>query len=73
MYADINSVSWRKKVADEIFNKVSEQRRTIIDNISPIVKNSCEVTTGDLERLGRQLSDWKQGISPTDHRYCEYP
>ena len=71
-YVDINSESWREKVADEIFDNVSERRRTIIDNISPIVKNSCKVSTGDLEKLGRQLSDWKQGISLTDHRYCEY-
>ena len=73
MYVDINSESWRKKVADEIFDKVSKQRKSIINNISPIVKTSCKVTTSDLEKLGRQLSDWKQGISPSDHRYCEYP
>ena len=70
-YVDINSNSWRREVADEIFDKVSERRRTIIDNILPIVKNSCKVSTGDLGKLGRQLSDWKQGILLTDHQYCE--
>lgn len=69
MYVDINSESWREKVADEIFVKVSERRITIINNISPLVKTSCKETTGDLEELGKGC----QGISPSDHRYCEYP
>lgn len=70
-YVDINSVYWRDKVADEIFDKVSERRGAILRTISPLVKNRCTVTTSDLEKLQTQLSDWKQRILPTDHQHCE--
>ena len=73
MYVDINSKFWRNKVADDIFVRVREERENILTNILLLVKNRCKETTDDLGKLERQLSDWKQGISPTDHQYCEYP
>lgn len=57
---DVNSVSWRRKVADEIFETVSKNRDDVVSKLLPMVQRTCLKTTRYLKNVSEELEEWTQ-------------
>lgn len=57
---DVNSINWRRKVADAIFLMISKHRKIIVEKAMLLVKNMCTKTAEDLKRLNKSLEKWKE-------------
>lgn len=52
---DVNSTEWREKVADEIYDKVKEKRRTILEKIQPEIESLCKKASTELDRVSKNI------------------
>lgn len=52
---NVNSPSWRGKVANDIYRQVSDKKQAVIKELTPAVQKRCEVTADHLTRVIRQL------------------
>lgn len=59
---DVNSTEWRKQVADEIYDKVIEKRRTILEKIQPEIESLCQKASTDLNRVSKNIRVLEEGI-----------
>lgn len=57
---DVNSESWRRNVADEIFDAVSKNEFEVLNKLLPMVQETCRKTTEDLENVSKRLEEWTQ-------------
>lgn len=69
---DVNSRDWRKKVATQIFEKVNENRRKTLEDISSNIKERCEITTDQLKSVCDQLEDFRKRIDVVDLKKCKF-
>lgn len=69
---NVNSREWRSKVADEIYKKVCEKREELLENVTPFVKETCNATKNDLEKLAEALVKVKDSIPLFDNQLCKY-
>lgn len=63
---DVNSLIWRREVADEIFLMISKHQKDIVKKALLLVENVCKKTTEDLKNLDRSLEKWKENIECMD-------
>lgn len=52
---DVNSISWREKIADEIYNDVSGKKNMLIEKIMPTVMDMCVGTRNELKALVEKI------------------
>lgn len=62
----VNSSSWRRNVATEIYNEISEKKENILDQISSPFKQRCETTKEHLKIVADQLKHDRRRIYPTN-------
>lgn len=68
---DINSKVWRKKVADDIFDKILPTRSTLKAHILEEMENICSNTSDDLKYILANLKEFKLEVSPMDQTQCK--
>lgn len=69
---DVNSVSWRRNVADQIYETVSKNRTTIEKDILSEIKTMCNETKKELHEVSKQIDDLKKKIGFPDQETCRY-
>lgn len=69
---NVNDPSWRRNVANEIYEKVSENKQKVIKELTSDIKKRCEVTADHLTRVIRQLEDHIRRIHLIDQKAREY-
>lgn len=69
---DVNSISWRAKVANQIYETVSKYRYSIENDILSEIKTMCSDTKQDLQAVFNQINDRKQRIGFPDQESCMY-
>lgn len=62
----VNSSSWRRDVATEIYNNVSENKEKLLKQISSHFKQRCETTIEHLKIVADQLKHYRRRIYPTN-------
>lgn len=60
---DVNSRSWREGVAMEIFTEVSNNRYTIIRELSSHLWQTFNVTSDHLKTVAENLEDYRRSIA----------
>lgn len=68
---DVNSTEWRTKVANEVYDKVQENRNEILKNIQKEVRKMCEKTVEDLENEIQQIEKIKSFIHLKARAECK--
>lgn len=69
---DINSKVWRKKIADEVFDKIRASRSTLKAEILQEMESICSNTSDDLQYILAKLKEFKLEVSPMDQSQCKY-
>lgn len=69
---DVNSPTWRRKVADETYMMVSKHQEDIVKHVLLLVENMCKKTTEDLKYVSRSLQKWKENTECMDLIECKY-
>lgn len=69
---NINSESWRQKVADEIYEKVKENKSAILENFKPHIESRCQKTSQDLKDVAQKVFDLQKEIHLVNQKQCEY-
>lgn len=69
---DVNSSTWRRKVADETYMMVSEHQQDIVKKVSLLVQYMCHRTTEHLKYVSRSLQKWKEKTECMDMIECKY-
>lgn len=69
---DVNSSTWRRKVADETYMMVSKHHKDIVKKVLLLVENMCKKTTEDLKYVSRSLQKWKEKTECMDMIECKY-
>lgn len=63
---DVNSISWRKNVANEIYENLSKNKVKVIKDISSNIKQICKETIDQLRSVSSQLENFKRRINLID-------
>lgn len=69
---DVNSSTWRRKVADETYMMVSKHQEDIVKKVLLLVENMCKKTTEDIKYVSRSLQKWKEKTECMDMVECKY-
>ena len=69
---DVNSIIWRQRVADEIFQCACGIKENIIRKLSSIFKIRCETTKDDFEKLANKILDWEEYIPLINQETCKF-
>lgn len=69
---NVNDPSWRRNVANEIYEKVSEKKQKVIRELTSDIKNRCKISADHLTRVIRQLEDHIRRIHLIDQKAREY-
>lgn len=69
---NVNSKEWRQKVADEVFEKINENRIHLTEQILEEIICICSKTTDDLENILTQLTIHKTKTFSIDQNQCKY-
>lgn len=59
---NVNSMSWRKHVASEIYDEVNKKRDEALKNATSYLMQRCKVTTGHLKTIAEQLNDFQRRL-----------
>ncbi|XP_061170924.1 uncharacterized protein LOC133180409 [Saccostrea echinata] len=59
---DINSTSWRNKVAEEIYNIIKKERNGILDKTIQKIRPICERTVDELMNVYSKLEEGKRDL-----------
>lgn len=68
---DVNSATWRKKVADEIHGKIDQNTDSIARNILDLVIKMCTETKGDLKDVLEQIRRLSKKLSLPNQSECK--
>lgn len=68
---DVNSATWRKKVADEIHGKIDQNTDSIARNILDLVIKMCTETKGDLKDVLEQIRRLSEKLSLPNQSECK--
>lgn len=60
---NVNSRSWRKNVASEIYEKMSRSRDEVVKEVKSNVKERCETTTFQLDLIAEQLDSFTRRLA----------
>lgn len=69
---NVNDPSWRRNVANEIYEKVSVNKQKLITELTSDIKKRCQVTADHLTTVIRQLEDHMRRIHLIDQKAREY-
>lgn len=60
---NVNSRSWRRNVASEIYEKVSKNREKVVKEVTSNVKDRCETTQLQLNYIAEQLNIFTEELA----------
>lgn len=69
---DVNSVVWRQQVADEISEKMLEDRHILIHNTTDIITKIYDKTVNYLQNIELYLERFRTRLPMTDQKKCKY-
>lgn len=69
---DVNSYEWRRNVADEIHEKVTDKKSAILKKILPDIQNLCKTTSTDLKKVADSLLALQQNIQLINQDHGKY-
>lgn len=69
---DVNSRAWRRNVADQIHDKMAENREKVLKEISSNVKKRCIATADHLKSLYEQLENFRRRIDVVNLHTCKF-
>lgn len=69
---NVNSQSWRRDVAFEIYKLVSDKKQKVLEELASDMKKRCEITADQLTGIIRQLEDHIRRIHPIDQKERKY-
>lgn len=69
---DINSESWRQKVADEIYEKVKEKKSAILEKVRPKLDDRCRETSTELKNVAQKVLTLRENIHVENQGQSKY-
>lgn len=69
---DVNSVEWRTRVADEIYEKISERKQSIRKFTCSKILSVCERTVNNLTDIETTLENFRGKVVPIDQKIRKY-
>lgn len=69
---DINSESWRQKVADEIYEKVKENKSAILEKVRPKLDDRCRETSTELKNVAQKVLTLRENIHVENQGQSKY-
>lgn len=63
---DVNSTSWRRKIADKIHEHLSKNKEKVLKDMSSNIKRRCKETIDQLRTFTRHLKDFQRRIHLID-------
>lgn len=69
---DINSESWRQKVADEIYEKVKENKSAILEKVRPKLDDRCRETSTELKNVAQKVLTLRENIHVVNQEQSKY-
>lgn len=69
---DVNSKQWRRQVADEIYENISEKMGSLRDSVLENLKKICRKTREDFIFMASELKEFHKEIIPKDQKQCKY-
>lgn len=60
---NVNSRSWRRNVASEIYERVSRNREEVVKEVTSNVKERCEITKFQLDLIAEQLDSFTSELA----------
>lgn len=71
MPIDVNSYTWRNKVADEIWGNIRDNRCAIFNKVLLDVEKLCRKTSSDLENVAKSLQAYQREIQLVNQKQCK--
>lgn len=71
MSVDVNSNGWRNKVANEIGEKVRDNKSAILHKVFPDIEALCKKTSRDLKSVAYSLRAHQRKIQLVDQEQCK--
>lgn len=68
---DVNSKEWRKKIADEIYDKIQEKRLAMLEKVQPEIESLCRKASTDLDRVSKQIKEVEEAIEAIPLEQCK--
>lgn len=68
---DVNSKEWRSHVGREIYMKIREDKKRIVDLVSKSVSDKMLPTAKDLDSVCKYLKKAKENLRPTSVKECK--
>lgn len=69
---NVNSEAWRRDVATEIYENVSENRQEIVQEVTSNMLRRCKITKDELDNIVGQLETFRRRIDLSDQVLREY-
>lgn len=63
---DVNSTSWRDMIANEIYKEVSNQRITIENEFSSLLRQNMNVASDHLNAVAKSMDDFRRRLDQID-------
>lgn len=64
---DVNSKSWRRDQANEIYKEMNENKEKIFKELLKNIRNRCQITVDHLNIIVEQLENFRSRIHLNDH------
>lgn len=65
---DVNSLDWRRKIADEIYQTILENKTNILKKIKGQVQNMCWEAQVELYEVSDRVNDFKRSLGQIDQQ-----
>lgn len=59
---NVNSRSWRRNVANEIYKQVDKNKEKVLKELSSDIRNRCRITADHLKMIADQLEEFRSSI-----------
>lgn len=63
---NVNSETWRRDVASEIYENVSKNKENVIRDVTSSIKERCKITTDELDNIAKKLETFRTQIVLSD-------
>lgn len=69
---NVNSIIWRRQVADEIHDTIEKNKDAILGKIKPKVKEMCTQTVRELTAVSKAVNCFKRRLGLAEQDACKY-
>lgn len=69
---NVNSIIWRRQVADEIHDTIEKNKAAILRKIIPEVEQICWQTVRELKAVSEEVNCFKRRLGLAEQDACKY-